>query len=745
MTSDGPQRTYRTILDALGPSQSMARLGFYSRIAGSGFPSLAPAARDALELVTAMEAARRDEQALLPFVAADPKLASRAKSLQGARSFYLSGSIKDIPFTDLPATKLGLGEAALLVIKYLGQFRAHEAGDVLAIVGHRFIDTDPSWLMCAALVALRKGDWWSCAARLGRAVQMLPASPQGLWDADFWRMLDLIAPGEAHFIAFVMEQFSEIGLGLDPEAAAEIIIGLGAGSVKSKDVSLEAKERIAHALDQAVTDGRVLAVAPAALIETGLKAAEAILLKIVSELDEELETVSEAAALKTDKALDPETAIVTALNRWADASGRLVRTQRSLATLAYARGDTVAAVAAWNAAAVAETATFARMDPKTPAVPPLLAETYRIVTSAELYGLPSARKMEAGPVEPLRPNLMSRVDTAPLRTNHGSVTPYCAVLDQASVIMGDREGSLFWYVKTRDHELLADGLNVHPRFHFGSDLERMIAVSPAGEVLVKSTIAKRIVRVPGTAVLIGGVANYYHWTVEYMPRLQMLRRVMSPEQMQGMKFLINDAPTGWQLLMLQRAGVPIESLVQVPGGGEVICSSLIVPSIPNISDSIAFLRETLGIQPRRATGRKLYVSRLDVHPDRRRIAEEERLAEVLEAAGYDILIPTEVSFEEQIDAFASSDVIVGAHGAAFTNLVYADPRARVIEITNSHNHYYDFFKEITDALGIRHVRYRAASERPATEAENAAAVVDPYRLIEFVDKQIVHANSAQER
>ena len=39
-----------------------------------------------------------------------------------------------------------------------------------------------------------------------------------------------------------------------------------------------------------------------------------------------------------------------------------------------------------------------------------------------------------------------------------------------------------------------------------------------------------------------------------------------------------------------------------------------------------------------------------------------------------------MSVRDQIDHFAAADAIVGLHGAGLTNLVFAKPGARVLEI-----------------------------------------------------------------
>lgn len=738
MTTSGPDRTYKLALDAVGSSPSMVRLRFFSGVAADGFSNLSPRAREAMQLAVAAEAARKDELNLLPFATRDPLLARRAVSLCGARELTLSGNLARITYTDLPKTELKSHEVILLVVKYLAQRRIAEAIDLHNSFADKLPLPDPSWHLCSALVALRVGDYWNCATRIGRAIEMMLELRSGLWSSGFWTTLDLIGFDDGNFNSIIAEQIADKALARFPTDAATAIIGIAISTLPSlSSLPSDAIERIAYAVELALLEKDLLPAVPASLFERGLSAVQAMLSHLVKTYEKGMLVAAELAIAEDDapRRSSPEQ------ERWVDAAQRLARVQKSHAQLSFSRGDTDKALSIWNSAAILEAEVETRCSPKGVVTTPALAGVYEIASVMDLFSMESASSLSTGESEPPRQNLMSRVDTDAIRSNHGGSSSYCVQVERASVIYGDREGSIFWYVKTSDRKLLADGLNVHPRFHFGSGRERMVSLSPSGEALVSATSPARVMTVPGISVLLGGVANYYHWTLEYLPRILSLQRLLGPERFEDVRFLLNAGPTSWQLTMLQRAGVPLEALVQVPGGSEVICPQLIVPSIPNADESIAYLRQVMDIAPRAPTGRRLYVSRLDVHPDRRRIADEERLAEALEMAGYEIIVPTEISFDAQIEAFSQADVILGAHGAALTNLIYADPSALVVEITNSHNHHYDFFKEITDSLGIQHLRYRGHTERETIDAENAAAVIDPDQLISFIDARLQNSEA----
>ncbi|TNE35798.1 MAG: glycosyltransferase family 61 protein, partial [Alphaproteobacteria bacterium] len=74
--------------------------------------------------------------------------------------------------------------------------------------------------------------------------------------------------------------------------------------------------------------------------------------------------------------------------------------------------------------------------------------------------------------------------------------------------------------------------------------------------------------------------------------------------------------------------------------------------------------------------RRLYLSRQKVSS--RHILNNEELEEYLSSQGFFIFYPEEFSFGEQIAAFQRAEVIVGAKGAAFTNLIFCSQNAHAL-------------------------------------------------------------------
>ena len=60
-----------------------------------------------------------------------------------------------------------------------------------------------------------------------------------------------------------------------------------------------------------------------------------------------------------------------------------------------------------------------------------------------------------------------------------------------------------------------------------------------------------------------------------------------------------------------------------------------------------------------------------------------------------------MSVEEQVKFFSSADMVVGAHGAALTNLVFCRPGTRVVELFSPH-YVNPCYRDLCVAAGLRH-------------------------------------------
>ncbi|NWG45751.1 MAG: glycosyltransferase family 61 protein [Alphaproteobacteria bacterium] len=98
--------------------------------------------------------------------------------------------------------------------------------------------------------------------------------------------------------------------------------------------------------------------------------------------------------------------------------------------------------------------------------------------------------------------------------------------------------------------------------------------------------------------------------------------------------------------------------------------------------ALAFTRglflEGYGISPALVPGRRLYVSREDTR--KRRTRNEAELRARLARHGFEPVLAGQLSFPDQVRAFAGAEFVAGTHGAGLTNILFAPPAMKLLEI-----------------------------------------------------------------
>jgi capsular polysaccharide biosynthesis protein len=180
--------------------------------------------------------------------------------------------------------------------------------------------------------------------------------------------------------------------------------------------------------------------------------------------------------------------------------------------------------------------------------------------------------------------------------------------------------------------------------------------------------------------------NYYHWFNDSLLRLYLLDRLpgrhaltilvpptLRPFQMQSLRYCL---PAAASIECLPDDWVQVERLV-LPS----FITEPLVGMVP--PDAAAFVRARVvagvcgNADP--PVRRRIYISRAGT--GHRQILNEADLMETLREFQFEIVRPEGLSFEEQVRLFRSADLIVGARGAALTNMMFAE-RARILEITS---------------------------------------------------------------
>jgi hypothetical protein len=187
--------------------------------------------------------------------------------------------------------------------------------------------------------------------------------------------------------------------------------------------------------------------------------------------------------------------------------------------------------------------------------------------------------------------------------------------------------------------------------------------------------------VPGRlGVLAGrGDTNYYHFLVDILPRFGVLEQC--PVDLPQRWYVPETLPFHGQLLDL--LGIPAEQRIDAGEHPHVQADELVVPSLiteKNPPWMVAWLRSRLlPAGPPDGPRSRIMLTR-GPSANNRSVRNEAAVRDLLTGFGFTAVDPGALSVSEQIATFAQAELIVGAHGAGMTNLAFASPGARVIEL-----------------------------------------------------------------
>lgn len=206
-------------------------------------------------------------------------------------------------------------------------------------------------------------------------------------------------------------------------------------------------------------------------------------------------------------------------------------------------------------------------------------------------------------------------------------------------------------------------------------------------------------------ILIGtdGGTNYSHWVSRNVLKFALLEMGDIPV---SLPLLINADPRSYQLEYIDLLGIPRSRLLPVRRGGLIQCREIVVPTLlrnhSKMRIGIEWLRTRLAqfIEPAQNACDLLFISRKDSR--RRMLLNEEEIEAALAQLGFTTVVLSEMSVTEQIRSFSRARVIVGAHGAGLTNLMFAPPQAAVVEITNARIHHMNDVRFISAQMGQRY-------------------------------------------
>lgn len=202
------------------------------------------------------------------------------------------------------------------------------------------------------------------------------------------------------------------------------------------------------------------------------------------------------------------------------------------------------------------------------------------------------------------------------------------------------------------------------------------------------------------SVWLGGASNYYHWMLENLTKVQVVRDFGIDDH--ALQYVVSGRPTSVVVETLNTLGIDRDRILFLPSGihrfRSLLVPSMLVPESRVAPRSVRFLREALLPSPRPDLPRRVYVSRKDAVI--RRVVNEAEILDRLAAFGIVDVSLSAMPPAEQRALFAGAELVVGPHGAGFTNFVFCRPGTPVVEL--SPHRWHPCFGELSSLVPCRH-------------------------------------------
>jgi capsular polysaccharide biosynthesis protein len=286
-------------------------------------------------------------------------------------------------------------------------------------------------------------------------------------------------------------------------------------------------------------------------------------------------------------------------------------------------------------------------------------------------------------------------------------------------------------VVTADDKLLADlspevwGVENHPIF---SQLR-----PPKSQRLTART---------AIAVTPEAPANYYHWIIDLLPRLALIKSATGSVDSFA-QILVNGSRASYEQASMNALGVPGDKIRYVDANDRFQIENATIPSMDHFSKTIApwkikFLRALRESNPARSriSSKRIYISRRRAAV--RRVLNEKDFERILRDAGFVLIEIESLSWPEQVALFSNAEVVLAPHGAALVNAAFCEPETLIAEI-GTRAGYKEFYLRLAASTGLRY-RFVEAALRVAPRdsskraLENEDMIVDPKTVRDFLSE-----------
>jgi len=209
--------------------------------------------------------------------------------------------------------------------------------------------------------------------------------------------------------------------------------------------------------------------------------------------------------------------------------------------------------------------------------------------------------------------------------------------------------------------------------------------------------------------------NYFHWMFDILPRIKLIKKIIN---LKNIDYFYFPELKKWQKDTLSIFKIPKNKFINSKKYRHIEADLIFATSHPwytkghMVSESknlptwdINWVASTfLRYKKKTLCNKKIFIDRSESVFKHCQIINNDEVKRNLIKMGFSIHETGKMSFFEQIYLFNNAKVIVGAHGAAFTNLVFCKPKTKIIEIIPK-SHPNTVNKKISKVKNLNYFRF----------------------------------------
>lgn len=303
-------------------------------------------------------------------------------------------------------------------------------------------------------------------------------------------------------------------------------------------------------------------------------------------------------------------------------------------------------------------------------------------------------------------------------------------------------GDQGWQFFTQDGNILVDNafwLNMVA--HATRDIKNIAYISQdACRAIFAHQTCTAELNIPLIPII--GRRNYYHFMIDQLPFILLAQHI---REMKNFSVAFSTMhKTQQELCGVYGAKtdsfVELEKLTGEKSPNTFQIKNAYIPAYVPLPVRLTLLRMVISAGKLRTGHLNIFLCRKPSPNVSPRLSNQAELEKVLSANGFQIVYAEDYSVAQQKELFSKAKIVVGAHGAGLTNMMFAPRNSLLIEIMNEVSNknpmgYCEGFRRICSCNGQNYMRLVCPvdADSPKTIEQNLHMTCAPDRLMKLVE------------